>query len=120
MALAHKIEKQPVVKFTGMRIVRGNKAELLRFRVDPRQKQYWLKALAQLGVEDFSSYARAAVDRAISQDLRSLDPKWQDFVKAIQPQAKSILGVEVSDNARDRNENLGEINKALEKHGRQK
>lgn len=120
VTLAHKIQKPLETKFTAIRVLRGNKAETLRFRVDPRQKQYWLKALAQLGVEDFSSYARSAVDRAISQDLRSMDPKWQDFVKAIQPKAKEILGTEVSDSAKDRIENMAEINRALEKHNLRK
>lgn len=98
---------------------RGNKAETLRFRVDPRQKEYWQKAMAELGIPDFSTYARAAIDRAIQQDLRSSDPKWQEFIKAIQPQANAILGMEVSDKAQDRIESpaeTAEIEAVLKRH----
>jgi len=118
MATAHSARKTGhVVKITSFKVLkkhRGTKGEVLRFRVDTRQKQYWLEAIAELGVE-FSSYVRQAVDRAIAQDLRSSDPKWQDFLKAIQPVAKQVLGHEVSDNAKDRLENMTEIEAALKK-----
>jgi hypothetical protein len=95
--------------------LRGSRDITLRFRVHASQKQYWFKALAKLGVEDFSTYARAAVERAITQDLRSLEPQWQEFVKAIQPIAKEKLGVQVSDDPKDRLENMDEVNKVLAK-----
>jgi hypothetical protein len=110
--------RHPATKltFSILRKNRGSKDEVLRFRVDPRQKQYWLKAMEKLGVEDFSSYARQAIDRAISQDLRSSNPQWQEFIKAIQPMAAKHLGHEVSDNARDRLENQREIDQTVERH----
>ena len=117
MATAHAAHKTNRVKITSFKVLRkqrGAKDEVLRFRVDARQKQYWLEAIEKLGVE-FSSYVRQAIDRAITQDLRSSDPQWQDFIKAIQPVAKKVLGHEVSDNTKDRLENMTEIEAALEK-----
>ena len=114
IAHAHKTSRIKITSFKVLRKHRGAKDEVLRFRVDARQKQFWLEAIAKLGVE-FSGYVRQAVDRAIAQDLRSSDPKWQDFMKAIQPVAKEVLGHEVSDNAKDRLENITEIEAALEK-----
>ena len=93
------------------------KEDILRFRVDPRQKKYWLDAMCELGVEDFSSYAREAIDRAIGQDLQSKDPKWQAFMQAIQPQAKEILGVALKDNAKARVEFANGIEKARKSKG---
>jgi hypothetical protein len=117
MSVAHKPPKTGRIKITSFKVLRKNrdsKDEVLRFRVDSRQKQYWLEAMHKLHAE-FSSYVRQAVDRAIAQDLRSSDPKWQEFMKAIQPVAKTVLGHEVSDNAQDRLENMREIEAALEK-----
>jgi len=117
MTTAHSTHKASRVKITSFKVLRkhrGAKDEVLRFRVDARQKQYWLEAIAKFEVE-FSSYVRQAIDRAIAQDLRSSDPQWQDFIKAIQPVAKKVLGHEVSDNAKDRLENMTEIEAALEK-----
>jgi|HubBroStandDraft_5_1064220.scaffolds.fasta_scaffold152441_2 hypothetical protein len=117
MATAHavrKVHRSKITSFRHLRKHRGAKDVVLRFRVDPRQKQYWLEAMAKLGVE-FSSYVRQAVDRAIAQDFQSSDPKWQEFMKAIQPQAKEILGYGLRDSAKDRLENLGEIEEALAK-----
>jgi len=111
---AHKTSRVKVTSFKVLRKHRGAKDEVLRFRVHPQQKQYWLEAMEKFGVE-FSSYVRQAVDRAIAQDLQSSDPKWQSFIKAIQPVAKEVLGHEVSDNAKDRLENMKEIEEALEK-----
>ncbi len=88
------------------------KEAMLRFRVDPRQRQYWFKAMRELKVEDFSSYAREAIDRAIAQDLQSNDPKWQAFMKAIQPHAQKVLGMGLRDSAKDRVEFVNEIEKA--------
>jgi hypothetical protein len=115
MTSTHAMRKSVRTQITSFKVLkkqRGAKAEVLRFRVDPRQKQFWLEAMDKLGVE-FSSYVRQAVDRAIGQDLRSQDPKWQEFVKAIQPKAREILGVEIGDDAKDRLENLAEIEEAL-------
>ncbi len=117
MSVAHKTSKTSQVKITSFKVLRKHresKDEVLRFRIDSRQKQYWLEAIAKLHVE-FSSYVRQAVDRAIAQDLRASDPKWQEFMKAIQPTAKTMLGYEVSDNAKDRLENMEEIEAALAK-----
>ncbi len=117
MATAHKRLKSGHGKITSFKVLRNNrdsKDEVLRFRVDSRQKQYWLEAIAKLNVE-FSSYVRQSIDRSIAQDLRASDPKWQEFMKAIQPVAKQVLGHEVSDNPKDRLENMQEVEAALTK-----
>jgi len=122
MSVAHKSPKTGQVKITSFKVLRKHresKDEVLRFRIDSRQKQYWLEAIAKLNVE-FSGYVRQAVDRAIAQDLRASEPKWQEFMKAIQPVAKNVLGHEVSDNPKDRLENMREIEAALEKAGKVK
>ena len=96
---------------------RNTKSHTLRFRVDPKRKDHWDQAMKELGVPDFSSYCRAAIDRAIHQDLRSRDPKWRAFIKAIQPKAREILGHGISDNFKDRVENLSEIEAILHRIG---
>ena len=45
-----------------------------------------------LGVKDFSSFARGAVQTAIEMGRKAHDPKWQGFIEAIQPIAKKKLG----------------------------
>jgi len=45
-----------------------------------------------LGVKDFSSFARGAIQEAIEMGFRASDPKWKAFIEAIQPTAKEILG----------------------------
>lgn len=90
----------------------SRKDSVLRFRVDPRQRSYWYAAIKELKVEDFSSYAREAIDRAIAQDLQANDPKWQAFIKAIQPKAQEILGMGLKDDAKARVEFSNEIEKA--------
>jgi hypothetical protein len=93
------------------------KAHTLRFRVDEKRRAYWVEAMKELGVSDFSSYSRAAIDRAIHQDLRSKDPKWQEFIKAIQSKAREILGRGISDSFQDRVENLSAIDGILYRKG---
>lgn len=114
MKTIHKEMKGHAV---AIRSVRQPKSDTLRFRVDSMRKKYWAKAMEELKVDDFSSYARQAIDRAIHQDLRALDPKWQKFISAVQPLAKDILNLQISDNPKDRLENLSEIEKILEKKG---
>lgn len=100
------------------------KSVTMRFRVDPLRAQEWNASLTALRVDDFSSYARQAIDRAIYQDLRSKDPKWQKFIEASRPLAVALLGRDLSDRASDRTENLTEIEtmlaaRAAELQGRQ-
>ena len=77
--------------------VRKPKNVTLIFRVGENQKEIWFKALKELQVEDFSTYARAAVERSIYQDFRSKDPGFQNFLNAIQPTAREMLGEDFSE-----------------------
>jgi hypothetical protein len=57
MSVAHKSPQTGQVKITSFKVLRKHresKDEVLRFRVDSRQKQYWLEAIDKLHVE-FSS-----------------------------------------------------------------
>ncbi len=75
-------------------VIRGEeeKSITLRFRATPSQAKYWEESLKALGVKDFSSFARGAVQAAIEMGQKAHDPKWQDFLEAIQPIAKKKLG----------------------------
>ena len=96
-------------KVDAVEALHQKKEESLRFRATTRQLEFWIKALKDIGVKDFSSYARMAIDRAIFQDMRSKDPKWKEFIAAIQDQAKKHLGAEIDDTLNSRLENLSEI-----------
>lgn len=82
------------------------KTVTVRMRVDLRQKKWWMASLKEFGLEkgELSSYCRQAIDRAIAQDFRSLDPKWQKFLKATRPLAKKHLGFYLWDDLKDRME----------------
>ena len=105
----HEHESRHGKAFVSVRVLREKKDDTLRFRASIRQKEYWVNALKELGVDDFSSYARFAIDRAVSQDLLSKDPKWQEFIREIQPIAKKLLGYEIQDNLSLRTKNLAEF-----------
>jgi|SRR5665213_64919 len=66
--------------------------QVVSLRVKPSQAKYWKEMGEKLGIKDFSSFVRGAVDSAIHSSLRNEDPKWQEFMEAIQPTAKRILG----------------------------
>lgn len=79
-----------------------SKDALLTIRIDPRQKKFWEESIEKLGANDLSSYIRRAVDRSIGQDIRSLDPKWQAFLEAVQNSANKFLGHGLSDDLKSR------------------
>lgn len=118
-ATAQGMEQQALVDPNDIRFARIPKSVTLRFRVDPFRYKGWVEAMEKLRVDDFSSYARQAIGRAIFQDLRTADPKWQSFVEATRPLAISILGYDISDNAEDRTENLTQIEKLLADRARE-
>lgn len=68
------------------------KSVTLKFRATPSQAKYWEESLRGLGVKDFSSFARGAIQAAIEMGQKANDPKWQEFLEAIQPIAKKKLG----------------------------
>ncbi len=80
------------------KLVKPNKDNVVVFRVDTLRKKGWAEAMAELGIEDFSSYVRKAVDRSIALDRRSLDPKWQEFLSKVQDIALGVLGYRLIDN----------------------
>ena len=68
------------------------KDDVIHFRVAASQKEAWLGALKTLGVSDQSAFFRGAIEAAIAMSFRAKDPKWKEFILAIQGEAKSILG----------------------------
>lgn len=74
--------------------IRGEeqKASTISFRVKPSQEKRWKEAAQKLGIKDFSSFIRGAIESAIFSSLRAQDPHWQKFVDAIQPTAQKVLG----------------------------
>lgn len=54
--------------------------------------KYWMETAKKLGVKDFSAFIRGAVNSAVFVSSRAQEPKWQEFVEAVQPAAKRILG----------------------------
>lgn len=96
---------------------RMTKGETVRFRIDMMRKKHWVEAMKELGVKDFSSYARQAVDAAFQRDFRAKDPKWQKFLKAVAPISREILGYELVDRPSDRMENQEAIERILFKRG---
>ena len=91
---------------------KASKDAVLTIRIDPRQKKFWEDSIEKLGAEDLSSYIRRAVDRSIGQDVRSLDPKWQAFLEAIQKSANEFLGHGLSDDLKNR---IGSVNLSRKK-----
>ena len=97
----------------------NNKGEVVRFRIDLMRKKAWAEAMEELGVKDFSSYARQAIDGAIERDFRSKNPKWQEFLKAVKDISIKILGYQLIDNASLRNQDLSETEAILFKRGQE-
>lgn len=65
---------------------------VVSLQVKLSQAKYWKQMTRKLGIKDFSSFIRGAVDSAFHSSLRNEDPKWHEFIEAIQPTAKRILG----------------------------
>ena len=66
--------------------------KVVTFRVKPSQWKYWNEKAKELGVKDFSAFVRGAINSAVFTSMRAKDSKWQEFVEAMQPTAKKILG----------------------------
>ena len=66
--------------------------QVVSFRAKPSQVKLWNEESKKLGIKDFSAFIRGAVQSAIYLSKRSKDPKWQEFIEAVQPTAKRILG----------------------------
>jgi len=62
---------------------------------------------------------RYAVDRAIAQDFRSKDPKWQAFLSTVQDKAEKILGAGLDDNLEDRMESYRRVENHRKKYHKQ-
>jgi uncharacterized protein (DUF1778 family) len=88
------MSKAIIHKMPLFQVIQGEeqKAITLSFRVKPSQEQRWKEAAQNLGVHDFSSFIRGAVESAIFSAQRAQDPQWQKFVEAIQPTAQKVLG----------------------------
>jgi len=85
-ALLHKMPLFPVIR------EEEQKAVTISLRVKPSQEKHWKEVAQKLGVQDFSSFIRGAVESAIFSAQRAQDPQWQKFVEAIQPTAQKVLG----------------------------
>ncbi len=72
--------------------VKNEVEQVVSLRVKPSQAKYWKQMTRKFGIKDFSSFVRGAVDSAFHSSLRNEDPKWHEFIEAIQPTAKRILG----------------------------
>ena len=70
---------------------------VIKLRVSPSQLKLWSESLKKLGVIDFSSFARGAIQGAIETSFRAKDPIWKVFVQKIQPVALKVLGYGVFD-----------------------
>jgi len=57
-------------------------SETLRFRVTPSLRRHLEASVAELGIKDFSAFARGALLNAIELAKLSRDPKWRDFIDA--------------------------------------
>ncbi len=99
--------------------IRHNKSEMIRFRVDLMRKKAWVEGMEALGIKDFSSYARQAIDGAIDRDFRAKDPKWQEFLKAVKDISIKILGYQLVDNPSLRNQDLTETENIFFKRGQE-
>lgn len=68
-------------------------SETLRFRITPSLKKQIEASLAELGVKDLSSFARGALLSALELARLGRDPKWQQFIQAVNAgPAPAILG----------------------------
>ena len=66
--------------------------ETVRFRLTPSLRRHIEGALAELGVKDFSAFARGAVLNAIELARLARDPKWMEFLAMVEGPAREILG----------------------------
>lgn len=71
--------------------------QVVSIRLKPSEVKYWKDMAEKLGIKDFTAFIRGAVNSAIYTSRRSEDPKWKEFVEAIQPIAKRVLGHEFFD-----------------------
>jgi hypothetical protein len=88
-------------------------SDTVRFRLTPSLKRHIEEALSDLGVKDFSAFARGALLNAIELARLARDPQWQKFVDSVKGPAKQILGHGLAlSGARD-TENMGRDRKGL-------
>ena len=66
--------------------------QVVSIRLKPSEVKYWKDMADKLGIKDFTAFIRGAVNSAIYTSRRAEDPKWKEFVEAVQPAAKKILG----------------------------
>ncbi|HTB33722.1 MAG TPA: hypothetical protein VNZ54_06705 [bacterium] len=68
-------------------------SETLRFRVTPSLRRHFEASVEELGIKDFSAFARGALLNAIELARLSRDPKWKAFIEAANKGlAKQYLG----------------------------
>jgi hypothetical protein len=60
--------------------------------IPAQELKRWKEMASRLGAKDFTAFLRGAVLAAIHKSRQSKDPKWQEFVEAIQPIARRVLG----------------------------
>lgn len=96
--------------------LKGTKDTTIKFRVSLKQKRFWEDALKEMRFEDLSSYIRFAVDRALAEDIRSKDPRWQAFVSAVQGKSQLVLRSGLEDGVNDRLESYSRADGFLRKH----
>ncbi len=73
----------------------------VKLMVPEKELQYWEKSLKQLKCPvEFHFYAKYAIRRSVSLDLRSKEKRWQKFwaSPAVQKVARRILKADVADN----------------------
>ena len=85
-AMIHKMPLFPVIHGE------EQKAVTISFRVKPTQEKLWKDSAKELGIKDFSSFIRGAIESALFASRRAQDPHWQKFIEAIQPTAQKVLG----------------------------
>lgn len=92
--------------------------DVLRFRITPSLKRHIEAAVAELGVGDFSAFARGALLNAIELAKLSRDPKWREFLAAANAgPAKAILGHGLALPAAGDIEGLGRERQGLDAKG---
>ncbi len=88
------MSKATIHKMPLFPVIQGEepKAVTISFRVKPSQEKRWKDAAKDIGIHDFSSFIRGAIESALFASQRARDPQWQRFVEAIQPTAQKVLG----------------------------
>jgi hypothetical protein len=84
-----KLKESPRNPFVS---AKETKDDVIHFRVAASQKNAWLGALKALEVTDQSAFFRGAIEAAIAMSFRAKDPKWKEFILAVQNEAKLRLG----------------------------